>query len=201
MRLAGAEVLQIDAYGVTDAMPTEEGKAGGVETLDVTPNYSGMFAGFISDARAQAEAIARKPDERITLEDLQAILSRLNVAASAMSSVEEIQHFRDQLNEITALVAAEATRRGDGDEDEEPPVGECVPGARGRYRFVPDGEEEMRPAVLDGGLFEQVEVLDAATANDSGYTVYRRLEDGKLFALSNWTEAEAANEIVKTEDA
>ena len=59
----------------------------------------------------------------------------------------------------------------------------------------------MRPAVLDGGLFEQVEVLDVATANDSGYTVYRRLEDSKLFALSNWTEAEAANEIAKTEDA
>ena len=176
-----------------------DGKTDGVETIDVTPDYNAMFAGFLHDARVQAESIARKPDDRITFEDLQAVLSRLNVAAAAMSSVEEIQKFRDGLNEITGLVAAEATRR-DGEEPEAE-VGECVPGSKGRYRFVPDGEEAMRHAALDARLFEHVETVYADSGCEVGYSILRRLDDDTLFALSDWTSAETAYEIVRTGDA
>ncbi|MFL6284483.1 MAG: hypothetical protein ACJ74Q_15165 [Pyrinomonadaceae bacterium] len=178
------------------------GRNDGVRTIDVTPNYGAMFTGFLHDARVQAEAAARKTDDRIRLEDLQAVLSRLNVAAAAMASAEDVEQFRAELNEITSLVSAEAARRGDegGDEDDDagPSVGEPVHGSGGRYRFVPDGEQEMRPAALDTGLFEHVETV-GDEGGDAGYSILRRRDDEKLFALANWTEAETAYEIVAAE--
>lgn len=182
-------------------MTTENNE--GVRTTDVTLNYGAMFTGFLGDARAQAEAAARKADDQIGLEDLQAVLSRLNVAAAAMGSAEEVGQFREALNEITSLVAAEATRRGDDgadeDDDDGPSVGEPVPGSGGRYRFVPDGDWEAREAALDANLFAHVETVGAEDGGDAGHSILRRLEDGMLFALCNWTQTEAAFEIVAAE--
>ena len=182
-------------------MPDEEGRTGAVETVDVTPNYSAMFSGFLFDARRQAESIARKSDDRVKLEDLHAVLSRLNVAASAMGSVEEVQRFRDELNEITGLVGREAERRAEDVEEEEPPVGECVPGSQGRYRFVPDGEAVSRHALDDRNLFDHVETVYADAACTDGQHILRRRDDGTLFALAGWSDAEFGYEIVRTEDA
>lgn len=97
-------------------MPDDE--RSDVATVDITPNMPALFSGFLRDARLQAEAATRKSDTEVKLEDLQAVLSRLNVSAAAITSTDELTAFREALDEMTGLVGAEATRRS-LDEDAE----------------------------------------------------------------------------------
>lgn len=71
-------------------------------TIDITPNYSGIFAIMMRDAQGFAESMKRvrtsvfgdvtKPPH--SEKDLHAFISRINVAIHAMGTTEELEQLR-----------------------------------------------------------------------------------------------------------
>lgn len=86
----------------------------GVETVDITPNFGNMLAVMLRDAGIFMDSAIGESRERgrVRYEELHAVLSRLNVAAQAVTNTDSFLAFRSALAAMTEKSSAHHNKAG-----------------------------------------------------------------------------------------
>jgi hypothetical protein len=90
------------------------------KTIDITPNFAHLFAMFIEQARTQGlhitrylplEEVVNKPATlAAVLRGFEGPIVALNIAASAMTTAEEVEQLRSVLSELASYLDQTAGR-------------------------------------------------------------------------------------------
>jgi hypothetical protein len=72
-----------------------------------------------------------------------------------------------------------------------------VPGSRGRFVYVPEGETISSSAAKDTRSFEHVASFSEDAGGEVTHVVRRRLSDGKLFEYLDWVGYDTASEVLE----
>jgi hypothetical protein len=82
-----------------------------VETVDITPNYSAIHAGFLRDAESYSKTLVTD----FSFENLHKWLAPITIALSAATTSAEVVEIREHLNGLLAKVAEISRRRDEGE--------------------------------------------------------------------------------------
>lgn len=81
------------------------------ETIEIIPDFKGMFNMFLTEAERTAEHLTRTDDEEITLADGKGLLAELNIALNAISDDDDRKRFREAFQRIVTRLDDETCKR------------------------------------------------------------------------------------------